>query len=139
MIWWSLNIFHPSVLLCFSAHKDWLPTEREAIAARIGSTFKNMSIRIDENSLSMTHSIFPWTFYDGLMTKKVELQRYTAQEAPFQHNRFSRLVLCMFVNAALAMQFLPLPGHSSSNTSTAPAGCRDGLLDIQAKIQHGRK
>src|SRR5437667_11904073 len=74
-----------SILQIFLPTKDVLPPEREAVAARIGSSFKNMRMRINQNSLSMTHAIFPQSLNNGIMTKEIKLQRYTTQKAPFQH------------------------------------------------------
>ncbi len=84
-------IFNDFLLLYFSVHRrhstnfslrractgglrqenprPWLQAKGEAIAARISGSFKDMSIGIDTNGLSMTHAIFPGTFYDGVVTK----------------------------------------------------------------------
>src|SRR2546426_471922 len=102
MVSWSY-ILHPSKLLDFSAHK-----KRATNAARVGSSLKNMHMRIDQNSLSMTHAIFPQSLNNSIMTKEIKLQGYATQKAPFQHHRFSGLVLQVFINSPLAAYFLPL-------------------------------
>src|SRR5581483_5480639 len=136
-IWTGSHTFYPSLLRETLSTNDPLPAQRKTIATWVGSPLENMCIRIDDNSLCVTHTIFPGSTNECTMTEQIKSQDRFVGETVFEHDCLGDILIQVFINAALTSKCLFCSARVKLETSAMPAWSSDGLLGVQTKIKHG--